>query len=66
MVEETQAHFSALGLKPPTHIATDQRHAESSLYPFMDYDVLGEEDDQEDMCRECAFDLKNNSLILIL
>jgi len=52
MVEETQAHFSALGVKPPAYLATDQRHAESSLYAFLDYDILGEKDNQEDMSHE--------------
>jgi hypothetical protein len=60
MVEQTQEHMSALGVKKPAHLATDQRHAESSVYAFMDYDILGEEGDQEDMSRECTFDLKTH------
>ena len=65
MVEETQAHFSALGVKPPAHLTTDQRHAESSLYAFLDYDILREEDDQEDMSHEFNFDLKNHSDLIL-
>ena len=61
MVEQTQEHFSLLGVKKPVHLATDQRHAGSSVYPFLDYDILGEEDDQEDIPRECIFDLKSYS-----
>ena len=60
MVEQTQEHISALGVKNPTHLATDQRHVESSSYPFMGYDILGEETDQEDMSCACTFDLKNH------
>lgn len=62
MVEQTQQHISTLGVKNPVHLATDQRHAESSIYAFMDYDILGEEDEQEDMPRERTFDL-NSDLI---
>jgi len=41
MVEQTQQHISALGVRKLVHLATDQRHAESSIYAFMDYDILG-------------------------
>ena len=51
MVEQTQEHMSALGVKHPLHIASDQRHVESSVYALMDYNVLGEEDDEENMSR---------------
>lgn len=59
MVEQTQDHFSLLGVKKPAHLATDQRHAESSVYAFLDYDILGEEGDPEDIPRKCTFDLKD-------
>jgi len=41
----------------------NQWHAESSIYTFMDYDILGEEDDQEDMSRECTFDLNSDLIV---
>ena len=63
MVEQTQQHISALGVKNPVHLTTDQWDAESSIYAFMDHDILGEEDDQEDMSHERTFNL-NSDLIL--
>ena len=61
MVEQTQENSSLLGVKNLAHLATDQWHAKSSVYPFLDYNILGEEDDQEDIPSECTFDLKNYS-----
>lgn len=57
MVEQTQEHFSALGINKPAHLATDQWHVESSVYAFMDYNILDDEDDQddqEDIPHECC------------
>jgi len=63
MVEQTQQHISALGIKKPVHLTTDQWHVESSIYAFMDYDILGEEDNQEDMSHECTFDLNSDLIV---
>lgn len=65
MVEQTQEHFSALGIKKPAHLATDQWHAESSVYAFMDYNILGDEDDQEDIPCECFMHLILRTILIL-
>jgi hypothetical protein len=47
MLEETQSHISELGIECPKPTG-DKRHAESSEYPFMDYDILSDEEEEED------------------
>ena len=44
MVEVTQAHINVLGISAPP-LGGDQRHQESAEYPFLDYDILS--DDEE-------------------
>jgi hypothetical protein len=44
MVEETQDHIHSLGISC-SHLTSDQRHSESSKYPFLDYDILSDDGD---------------------
>ena len=45
MVEETQNHMRLLDLECLS-LGGDTRHIESSKYPFVDYDVLSDEEDE--------------------
>lgn len=46
MVEVTQSHINILGISAPP-LDGDQRHQKSAEYPFLDYDILS--DDEEDV-----------------
>jgi hypothetical protein len=46
MLQQTQNHLNRLGIACPPQ-GGDQRHVESASYPFMDYDVLSEEGDDQ-------------------
>jgi hypothetical protein len=63
MLEQTQLHLSQLGVKKPVHLDHDKRHTESAEYPFMEYDVL-KDDDEADTCGEYIFHLRGNSILI--
>lgn len=45
MMEQTQEHMRHLDIECP-RLGADSRHLESSKYPFIDYDVLSDEEDE--------------------
>jgi hypothetical protein len=45
MMEQTQEHIRHLDIECPP-LGGDTRHLESSKYPFVNYDILSDEEDE--------------------
>jgi hypothetical protein len=60
MMEQTQEHMRYLDIECPP-LGGDARHLKSSKYPFIDYDILSDEEDEPENskrelhCLQCYF-----------